>query len=376
VTGDFRGCRSQAKQLKRHPVQGFSLPRNRALVAVFCLFGAFASAEETAPSTSVVISVAEQKLAILRDGGLVKKYPISTSKFGLGDAHGSYKTPLGKLKVCDKVGDELTAGAVLKARHATGEVLPVNAPGRDPIVTRILWLEGLEAQNENARGRGIYIHGTVEESRIGEPVSYGCIRMRSKDVVEVFDEVPVDAAVTIITEKFPRFRKYTPPKLPVIAAAPPAKPAPSTPAPAILAKKTAPSTPAPVVVVQTAPKPNLEVSTRPEPPVNTAASLALKGSMLDAGLPEGPKILPTLPAPSESKDVPRFSTFTPGLAPDSAFSLQGIKRDLSPAIRAADTDAAAREAAAQAEPEIIPETPQPAPRVAFRAGTAEEKPKQ
>jgi hypothetical protein len=324
----------------------------------------------------VVISVAEQKLVILRDGGLIKKYPISTSKFGLGDSLGSYKTPLGKLKVCDKIGDELTAGAVLKARHATGEVLPANSPGRDPIVTRILWLEGLEAQNENAKSRGIYIHGTVEEKKIGEPVSYGCIRMRSKDVVEVFEEVPVDAEVTIIAEKFPRYAKYTPPKPPVIAAAPPVKPVAPTSTPALVAKKGAPSTPAPAVVAQTTPKSNLEISTKPEAPMNPTASLALKGSILDAGLPEGPKI-PALPTPPAPKDVQRFSTFTPGLSPDSAFSLQGISRDLSPVIRAADADAAAREAAAaKAEAEAAPEASKPSPRIAFRAGAAEGKPKQ
>jgi hypothetical protein len=353
-------------------VQGLFLSANRALVAVFSLLGVFATAEEPTPSTTVVISVADQKLAILRDGGLVKKFPISTSKFGLGDSHGSYKTPLGKLRVCDKIGDELTAGAVLKARHATGEVLPVNAPGRDPIVTRILWLEGLEAQNENARERGIYIHGTVEESKIGEPVSYGCIRMRSKDVVDVFEEVPVDATVTIITEKLPRFRKYTVPKLQIIAAAPPPKSAPSLPAPPTTTIALPPSLPPPTLLARTSAKPTLEISTKPAQPLNATASLALKGSMLDAGLPEGPKILSSLPAPTESKDVPRFSTFTPGLAPDSAFSLQGIKRDLSPAIRAADTDAAAREATTTPPPE----TSKPAPWVAFRSGAAEAKPTQ
>ncbi len=349
-----------------------------ALAAMFCLSGAFASAEDTPSSTTIVISVVEQKLAILRDGGLLKKYPVSTSKFGLGDSLGSYKTPLGKLKVCDKIGDELTAGAVLKQRHATGEVLPANSPGRDPIVTRILWLEGLEAQNENARSRGIYIHGTVEEKKIGEAVSYGCIRMRSKDVVEVFDEVPVDAEVSIIAEKFPRYAKYTPPKPKpqvIVTASPTPKPAPAPPAATTLAQKTSPSTPSTALAAQTAQKPNLEIVTKPEPPVNPAASMALKGSMLDAGLPQGPKI-PALPTPPESKDVQRFSTFTPGMSPESAFSLQGIARDLSPVIRAADMDAAAREATAKAEAETPSETSKPSPRIAFRSGSAEAKPKQ
>lgn len=162
------------------------------------------------PPLEIVISVAEQKLALVKDGGLVRKYPISTSKFGLGDSFNSYKTPLGRLRVCDKIGDHLALGAVLKSRNATGEILPVNSPGRDPIVTRILWLDGLEPGNSNAKSRGIYIHGTVEESKLGQPVSYGCIRMRSRDVVELFDETPVGTPVEIITDRFPRFRKAAP----------------------------------------------------------------------------------------------------------------------------------------------------------------------
>ncbi|HEX8295436.1 MAG TPA: L,D-transpeptidase family protein [Chthoniobacteraceae bacterium] len=181
--------------------------------AVFGLLAAFAPAQEPEiipPPVELVVSVADQRMALVVEGGLVKKYPISTSKFGLGDSYGSYKTPLGRLRICDKVGENLPIGSVLKQRHATGEILPVNAPGRDPIVTRILWLEGLESQNDNARGRGIYIHGTVEENRLGEPVSYGCIRMKSRDVIELFEETPVGTTVRIIEGKLPRFRKPSP----------------------------------------------------------------------------------------------------------------------------------------------------------------------
>ncbi|HEY5814197.1 MAG TPA: L,D-transpeptidase, partial [Terrimicrobiaceae bacterium] len=86
----------------------------------------------------------------------------------------------------------------------TGEILPANAPGRDPIVTRILWLEGLEAQNENAYDRYIYIHGTPEERNIGLAASYGCIRMRSNDVITLYDIVGVGAKVLITTKPFKR----------------------------------------------------------------------------------------------------------------------------------------------------------------------------
>src|SRR5690606_20878740 len=129
----------------------------------------------------IIINVDEQKLKVVKGGMAVRSFPISTSRFGLGDTFHSYKTPIGMFEICDKVGDSLPMGAVLKGGRFTGEVLAANAPGRDPIVTRILRLQGLEPQNRHALRRGIYIHGTPEEKNIGKPVSWGCIRMRSKD---------------------------------------------------------------------------------------------------------------------------------------------------------------------------------------------------
>ena len=85
-----------------------------------------------------------------------------------------------------------------KSRRRTGEVVLANSPGRDPIVTRILWLRGLEAQNANAFGRDIYIHGTPEEWKIGSPASYGCVRMRSSDIIQLYNIVGIGAAVTIV----------------------------------------------------------------------------------------------------------------------------------------------------------------------------------
>ncbi len=145
----------------------------------------------------VVVNVDDQQMIILKDGQEVAKYKISTSRFGLGDEMRSYKTPAGILEVCDKSGENLPVGAVIKGGKPTGEVLPPNAPGRDPIVTRVIRLKGLEAQNCHARQRGIWIHGTVEEDRIGKPVSWGCIRMRSQDVVELYKLVQVGTRVVI-----------------------------------------------------------------------------------------------------------------------------------------------------------------------------------
>jgi lipoprotein-anchoring transpeptidase ErfK/SrfK len=151
----------------------------------------------------MIISVADQKMLVLRDGKPLSSYPVSTSKFGVGDRPGSYATPLGVLRVKEKIGHGLPVGAVFKSRKPTGEVLPVDAPGRDPIVTRILWLEGLDERNRNAFLRYIYIHGTPEERNVGRPVSYGCIRMRSKDVIQLFETVGLNSKILITPSPLP-----------------------------------------------------------------------------------------------------------------------------------------------------------------------------
>jgi lipoprotein-anchoring transpeptidase ErfK/SrfK len=146
----------------------------------------------------VVISVKDQKLAVLDRQTLVAIYPVSTSKYGVGDWPASYRTPLGELEVAQKIGDGLPAGTVFKDRRRTGEIVRANAPGRDPIVTRIIWLRGRELQNANAFRRDIYIHGTTEERNIGLPVSYGCVRMRSVDVIKLYDTLGRGARVSIV----------------------------------------------------------------------------------------------------------------------------------------------------------------------------------
>ena len=153
-----------------------------------------------APDTQhhIVISTRDQKLALLDRGNLMAVYPVSTSKFGLGDRPGSRFTPLGKLQIAEKIGGNAVPGTVFKDRRRTGEIVLANSPGRDPIVTRILWLRGLEVQNANAFARDIYIHGTPEEWRIGSAASYGCIRMRSADIIQLYNIVGIGAAVTIV----------------------------------------------------------------------------------------------------------------------------------------------------------------------------------
>jgi lipoprotein-anchoring transpeptidase ErfK/SrfK len=168
------------------------------------LLGAIATivASCAAPDTRhhIVISTREQKLALLDRGNLMGVYPVSTSKFGLGDWPGSSFTPLGELEIAKKIGDDAPPGAVFKDQHRTGEIVAPDSPGRDPIVTRILWLRGRDPQNAHAYTRMIYIHGTPEERNIGFPASYGCIRMRSSDIINLYEIVGRGAQVTIIDE--------------------------------------------------------------------------------------------------------------------------------------------------------------------------------
>ena len=173
-----------------------------SLLAVLIALTACGFASSNLPI--IVVSVPEQRLAVVENGICIAKYPVSTSKFGVGDRPRSFATPLGMLQVAAKVGGNAPVGAVFRGQRRTGEILRPNAPGRDPIVTRILHLRGLEAQNARAFGRGIYIHGTAEEYRIGRPASYGCIRMKSRDVVRLFDSVPVGAKVEIVTTRLSR----------------------------------------------------------------------------------------------------------------------------------------------------------------------------
>ena len=123
---------------------------------------------------------------------------ISTSKFGLGSQRGSNRTPLGNHVVAKKIGGGAPKGAVFKSRRRTGAIVRPNTPGRDPIVTRILWLSGRDRHNKNTFGRCVYIHGTPAEYNIGRPASYGCVRMKSEDVIDLYRRVGVGAGVKII----------------------------------------------------------------------------------------------------------------------------------------------------------------------------------
>ena len=152
------------------------------------------------PRQEIIVSTANQRMYFYEDGIRRATYPVSTSKFGIGSGNRSFRTPAGLLQIEKKVGGRMQEGTVFKALRPTGEILAPNTPGRDPIVTRVLCLGGMEAGNRNAGARCIYIHGTPQERLIGRPASYGCIRMKSRDIVRLFERVDLGALVLVTPE--------------------------------------------------------------------------------------------------------------------------------------------------------------------------------
>ena len=144
------------------------------------------------------ISVPDQRLDLFSGDALLASYPVSTSRFGLGSEEGSMKTPLGKFKIGEKIGANAPSGTIFRSRIplASDDAPP---PADDLVLTRILWLDGLEEHNANTRKRFSYIHGTNHEEDIGQPVSHGCIRMKNADLIALFDRVPLGAEVVIST---------------------------------------------------------------------------------------------------------------------------------------------------------------------------------
>ena len=164
-------------------------------------------------NTRVIVSVRDQKLMLMENGAVAATYPVSTSKYGLGDNWGSLSTPLGLLQVAQKIGDHAPVGAVFHNRRWTGEILQPNTPGRDPIMTRIIWLRGLQASNAHAFHRCIYIHGTNEEKLLGRPASFGCIRMRSVDVAALYNQLPLGTPVEILNDGLPKASRMADPEV-------------------------------------------------------------------------------------------------------------------------------------------------------------------
>ena len=162
-----------------------------------------------AGSAVLMVKVDEQTMYLLNDGLIEKSWPVSTSKFGIGNQSGSYKTPAGVHRVAEKIGANCKLYEIIRTRIPTGEIASLTdmsslAPAsRDMITTRIMWLEGLQpginsGGNVDSHLRYIYIHGTPEERLLGSPSSIGCVRMSNEAVIEVFGSVEVGTLVNII----------------------------------------------------------------------------------------------------------------------------------------------------------------------------------
>jgi L,D-transpeptidase YbiS len=156
------------------------------------------SSEDVHVPLRLRVDTNRQRLEVLRYGKICKSYAISTSKFGLGREPGSNQTPLGQFLVGEKIGSGAALGTVFESREPTGQ-LAAQGGDEDLILTRILWLHGLEEDNANTRERFIYIHGTNQEALLGTPASHGCVRMSNADIAECFEEIAEGTPVEIIT---------------------------------------------------------------------------------------------------------------------------------------------------------------------------------
>jgi lipoprotein-anchoring transpeptidase ErfK/SrfK len=156
----------------------------------------------------IVISVSEQRLYHRRKTGVWYSYPVSTASRGTGNVRDSYQTPLGRHRICSKIGEDLPAMTVFRGRKPVGYYHPgQHTENMDWILSRILWLDGMQT-GINRRGqvdtksRYIYIHGTHAEDKIGSPVSHGCIRMENADILEVFEHACTGEHVLIRSQAF------------------------------------------------------------------------------------------------------------------------------------------------------------------------------
>ena len=179
----------------------------KVFIIVSCLLlGSFTVKGQDNSDRLVRVSIADQKLYLEEGGRVLQQYPVSTSVYGIGSKAGSNKTPLGKHQVISKFGAGAPLGTIFKSRMNTKRIAKIYTDDtdleEDDVTTRILRLTGLEPGKNQGPGvdsfsRYIYIHGTPEEGLIGRPASHGCIRMKNKDVIELFEQVKEGAIVMI-----------------------------------------------------------------------------------------------------------------------------------------------------------------------------------
>jgi len=149
----------------------------------------------------LTVNISQQTVSLFEHGVFVKKYPCSTSRFGIGQIEGSNCTPLGLHRITEKIGGGEPAGTIFKSREVVGHVSELGVKA-GKITTRILWLEGLEpgfnqGGNLDTHNRYIYIHGTGDQESIGRPDSHGCIHLADADLIELFELLPSGTLVWI-----------------------------------------------------------------------------------------------------------------------------------------------------------------------------------
>ncbi len=155
----------------------------------------------------LTVHIASQQMILHEDNGQKRTYPVSTASKGTGQREGSWQTPLGRHEIKEKIGANCAVNSVFVARRFTGEIYSPELCARFPerkdwILTRILWLSGLEPGfnlngDVDTASRYIYIHGTPDTAQMGQPDSHGCIRMRNVDIIDLFDRVNEGIVVTI-----------------------------------------------------------------------------------------------------------------------------------------------------------------------------------
>jgi len=157
--------------------------------------------------TIIFVSIDAQKLYLIKKNIIIKSYSISSSEYGIGNKNGSNKTPLGLHTIARKIGEKTPINGRMIARVFTGETSIIYLDGSrsktDDITSRILWLQGEEdginkGENIDSFKRYIYIHGTSEEGLIGQPASHGCIRLKNKDVIDLYKDVAIGTLVLIL----------------------------------------------------------------------------------------------------------------------------------------------------------------------------------
>ena len=158
-------------------------------------------------SEVLFISVAEQKMYHIEEDKILDSYVISSSSYGVGNKVGSNKTPLGLHRVKEKFGNETPLNGRMIGRVFYGQIAKIysdtSRSKTDDVTSRILWLDGLEDELNKGEGidsynRYIYIDGTSEEGRLGTPASHGCIRMKNKAVIELYDKIKIGTLVLIL----------------------------------------------------------------------------------------------------------------------------------------------------------------------------------